>query len=260
MSGAASRSAKQPATATSASRTNGQMSQRLPLGSVWADAAAPRRPAARAAVLEKARDAACSAGAPCDALEAMDRELASLRSEAASSRPLGARLDSAKEKLSKAEAKVQSAQTQLEKAEQVLEDARMQRQKAEEALVELHMEMPKDNPSLPDELVRRTKLLLQRMETERFAVKSEMPQELLSAISAVHEVMNTLQPVPPATVDGPLESENQDVPSSLPGEDSVALDECVSQDNVIDRLDGVDEDDDSALLAIARSLKRARRT
>ena len=56
------------------------------------------------------------AGAPEVALDAMRHELTALKSEAANSRPLGARLDSAKAKLTKAEIKVQAAEDSLEEA------------------------------------------------------------------------------------------------------------------------------------------------
>ena len=78
-----------------------QQPQRLPPGSVWADTPEQQRPALRIAALEKARAAANAAGAPGEAIAAMDQQL-DMRAELARSRPLDARLDSAKAKLAKA--------------------------------------------------------------------------------------------------------------------------------------------------------------
>ena len=84
----------------------------------------------------------------------MDLDLALLRAEVANSRPLGARLDSAKAKFATAESKVQSAEGQLTNAIQHLEEAREQQKAAEETLAELRSEIPKEGAGLSGELVR----------------------------------------------------------------------------------------------------------
>ena len=125
------------------------------------------------------------AGAPEDALDAMGRELAVLRSEVANSRPLGARLDSAKAKLAKGETKVHAEEASMEKAMRQLEEAREQRRQTEESLALLQREVPQQAPSLPDEWVRSTKILLERLESGGFAATVAMPEELVSAMTAV---------------------------------------------------------------------------
>ena len=236
----------------------------LPPGSVWADPAISAKPAARAAALEKARAAASSAGAPADALAAMDRELQSMKSQAANARPLGARLDSAKAKLLKAESREHAAQNQLEKAVKQLEETREQRKVAEAALLELRSEIPSESSQLPAELVKRTKLLLDRLESGSLAVSAEMPAELVAAMTAVHEVVNTLDPPSASTLDGPLEPAAEAGAGepggvqSMPGR-AAEDDAVMSESEAIDKLDEIDESNDDALLEIARRLKRARR-
>ena len=234
--------------------------QRLPPGSVWADSPQTQRPAARIAALEKARSAASHAGAPEDALVAMDRELADLRSQAASSRPLGARLDSAKAKLAKAESKVEAADAQLARSMQQLEEARRQRRAAEEALTELQAEVPLQARNPPEEWARSTRLLLEKLESGSFAASASMPQEIIAAMTAVHDVINAFNPVQAAKLDGPLEAQ-QAAAGPEPEKQSAAADSAADsqEDDVMGSLDGVDEADDHALLAIARRLKRARR-
>ena len=155
--------------------------------------------------LEKARAAASAAGAPEEALATMDRQMDVLRAEVANSRPLGARLDSAKAKLAKAQAREQAAQVQLDKALQQLEESRKQRQHAEDTLAELHAEVPQEAAGTAQELMRCARDLLQRLESGRFAVNAEMPEEIISAMTAVHEVVNSMDPPLAATLETPLE-------------------------------------------------------
>ena len=234
--------------------------QGLPPGSVWADLP-NARPVTRIAALEKARNAAMAAGAPEDAVAAMDRELTVLRAEAANSRPLGARLDSAKAKLAKAENKVQSAELSLEKAMRQLEEAREQRKELEQSLAELQKEVPQQSHNPPEELLRTTKLLLDRLETGRFAATAGIPEDVISAMTAVHKIVEALEPTVPATLIGPLEPESSAHTEDLvTGPAPTHGQEDAAEDDVMGTLDGIDECDDSALLAIARRLKRARRT
>ena len=217
-----------------------------------------QKPGSKAAALEKAMVSARAAGAPDDALDAMGRELAALRSEIANSRPLGARLDSAKAKLAKAEAKVHAAEASMEKAMRQLEEARQQRKQMEESLAVLQQEVPQQAPSLPDEWVRSTKVLLERLESGGFAATAAMPQELVSAMTAVHQIVNAVDPLPHPAFDVPLEPD-ADQGAKLDVGATRCQPEVGDEDDVMGSLDGVDEADDNALLAIARRLKRARR-
>ena len=199
------------------------------------------------------------AGAPEDALDAMGRELAVLRSEVANSRPLGARLDSAKAKLAKAETWVHAAEASVEKAMRQLEEARKQRRQMEESLALLQREVPQQAPSLPDEWVRSTKILLERLESGGFAATAAMPEELVSAMTAVHEIVNAVDPLPSLAVDAPLEpDEDHEIRSDVAGA-TRRRSEPDDEDDVMGTLDGMDESDDDALLAVARRLKHARR-
>ena len=248
----------------------GQTSKpRLPPGSVWAStpaaaqqstAADKPKPGMKATALEKAIATAKEAGAPEDALDSMRRELAALKSEAANSRPLGARLDSVEAKLAKAEGRVQAAEANVEKAMCQLEEAREQRRLMEEALAQLQMEVPQQKSSLPEEWLRSTRVLLERLETGCFAATTAIPQEVVAAMSAVHQVINAVDPLPAATMDAPLEPAQENVQEPAVAETPEDAEPLDDQDDVMGTLDGVDESDDGALLAIARRLKRARRS
>ena len=241
--------------------------QRLPPGSVWSSmpaagkqlAGAEGRPGAKVAALEKAIATARAAGAPEDALDSMGRQMAVLKSEAANSRPLGARLDSAEAKLAKADSKVQLAEAQLKKAMQQLEEARAQRRDAEQVLADLRVEVPQDNSGVHRELMHRTKALLERLESGKFAASADMPEELLAAMASVHEVVNAVVPLQPPTLDRADTSgihQAEGFSASQAQEDDAAM----SEGDVIESLDRVDESDEDALLNIARRLKRVRRS
>ena len=240
---------------------------RLPPGSVWTSTrssseTAPQRPAARLAALEKARIAARDAGAPVDALQAIDREVASIRAEAASSRPLGARLDCAKSKLAKAESKLTAAEERLQTAMLQVEEARAQRAAAEETLTELRAELPQEGCSTSDNLLRCTKGLLQGLESGHFASvagAAGMPNDVIDAMTAAHKVISIMDPPKPTAFDEPLEPQEGLADSQGTGADD-CCEEPPSADEVMETLYTADEKDEDALLAIARRLKRLRRS
>ena len=176
----------------------------------------------------------------------------------ANSRPLGARLDSGKAKLAKARGKEEAAETQLQKAMQQLDEARKQKQLAEDTLAELRAKVPNDNDGARCDLMRCTRTLLERLESGRFAANAEMPEEIISAMTAVHEVVNSMEPPPTATLDSPLQTQGDGShkEDTQDAEDDATMDET----EVMGRLDGVDDSDSEALLEIARRLKRARRS
>ena len=221
------------------------------------------KPGMRVAALERAMATAKEAGAPEDALVAMGRELDALRAEAANSRPLGARLDSAKAKLAKAEAKVLSAEAHLEQAMKHAEETRALRTAAQEALAELQAEVPQERPNAPEELLRCTKDLLQRLESGRFAAAADIPADLIDAMTAVHNVIGAIEPPHIADLNGPLDAPEPEAAEEEEGSRcrkaaDIAGEEA-SPDHVMQSLDGADDTDDEALLEIARRLKRLRR-
>ena len=87
-----------------------------------------------------------------------------------------------------------------------------------------------------------------------------MPQELVSAMTAVHQIIDAVDPLPAAAMDAPLEPAQEDVREPAVAETPDGAGLLDDEDDVMGTLDGVDELDDSALLAIARRLKRARRS
>ena len=122
--------------------------------------------------------------------------------------------------------------------------------------------------SPPDERVLLTRTLLQRLESGCRAASAPMPAEVISAMTAMHEIVNAMDPTPPdlrpldARLDGPLEDLRQQATEPRGGSGAVAdvnLPLVPGDDDVIMTLDGVDESEDAALLKIARQLKRARR-
>ena len=106
--------------------------------------------------------------------------------------------------------------------------------------------------------MRCTRTLLERLESGRFAANAEMPEEIISAMTAVHEVVNSMEPPPTATLDSPLQTQGDGShkEDTQDAEDDATMDET----EVMGRLDGVDDSDSDALLEIARRLKRARRS
>ena len=237
----------------------------MPHRSVWNSPnasceAAPQRPAARLAALEKARAAAQEAGAPADALQALDREVASIRAEAANSRPLGARLDSAKSKLAKAESKVTAAEERFKAAMLQVEEARAQRAAAEAVLMELKAELPQESCTASEGLLRCTKDLLQRLETGRFASSVPVPADIIEAMTAVHKAIGIIEPARPVAVEEALEPEDGSTASQKLTSEEQCEEEQPSEDLVMETLDTADDSDEDALLAIARRLKRSRRS
>ena len=60
-------------------------------------------------------------------------------------------------------------------------------------------------PTELTEFVRRTKILLDILESGKVAMAGSMPEALLASMAAVHEVVQTIEPMRPPTLDGPLE-------------------------------------------------------
>jgi len=246
---------------------------RLPAGSVWADPSTAGRAeqpgsTARAVALEKALAAAREAGASQATAEALAADAAAARREAADTRPLGARLDSARARMKKAEARVTASAAALAQAQERCVEARAQLETevataptAESppvALVQGHQAA----------LLRCTKELLQMLETGNFAATADLPPELVGAMTAVHHVVRTMEPELAPTLDGPLEPEATAAPaageSNRSAGDASASGErdgdggAESEDEIMADLDGAHDEDEASLLLIARRLKRAR--
>jgi hypothetical protein len=229
--------------------------------------------------LEKALAAAREAGASPATADALAAEAAAARREAADTRPLGARLDSARARMKKAEARVTASAAALAQAQDRCAEARAQLEsmRTELAMLETEVanapaaERPYATQVQGDQkaLLQCTKDLLERLETGGFAAKADMPPELLGAMTAVHEVMRTMEPELAPTLDGPLGPE---APAAAPGSrrpqvvDEVSAngeqdggEGAESEDEIMADLDGAHEEDEASLLLIAQRLKRARR-
>ena len=176
----------------------GAQQPRLPAGSVWANTPgkqqhqqqqAPRTPAAKVAALEQALGAARSAGASQDALSALEAEVAGARQKAADTRPLGARLDSARAKEKRMAAKVAAAE---EAMQQALENQRVAVAQHEEAQAELNLllaaQVPGDGESAMQQSARA---LLQALEQSSLVAHGSTvpPEGVLEAMRALQNAV-----------------------------------------------------------------------
>jgi len=109
-------------------------------GSAWANGP-PQHPAAKAAALEKAVSAARAAGASSDAVLALQREVQTAKQSAADKRPLGARLDSAKAKVARAENKLAAADYAVQQAIERQDEAKSQVEAERQELLALEKEV-----------------------------------------------------------------------------------------------------------------------
>ena len=168
-----------------------------------------------------------------------------------------------------AEAAVEEAQQKLEQARAVAADAEDKVRSEEAAQQAAAVESPQHAPvAAHEELVRRTRALLQILESGRVVAGRDLPDELVQSMVAAHEVMEEIAPTPAARVDEPLERDQPEGATQL-GRRTRSADEaftsganevfaiCGDTDPIAE-LDGVAEDDTEALLAIAMRLKRAR--
>ena len=167
---------------------------RLPPGSVWAEsqpggsphAPGDHKPAARVAALERAAAATREAGASAEAREAIDRELAAAKVEVASTRPLGARLDSARAKVRKANAKLEAADVALTKAQTQRAEASDQAARAAEELKALEDECAEHSMPQPG-LVDGVRKLLAALEGRA----GGLPEEVVDSMAQLHLLTGT---------------------------------------------------------------------
>ena len=121
--------------------------------------------------------------------------------------------------------------------------------------------MPQEGVGASHKLMCRTRAFLERLESGWFAARTDMPEEIISAMTAVHKLVNCLEPPPPASLEWPLQATADNVVGSSRGGEGDAPEEdtCMTENEVIGKLESIDDSDNEALLEIARSLKRARR-
>ena len=182
-------------------RTGPVIGHRLPAGSVWAEAD-PKTAAARATALEKAAAAARAAGASNATAEALAADAAEAKREAVSCKPLGARIDSARAKLRRAEAKTTSSREALEKAKASHAEACTQRDEAKAELEVLEKECAMRGSSTPDgrmcSVLNGARELLLKLEGSPLvsADTHEPPEPLLAAMRVLHAAIAEAAPEP----------------------------------------------------------------
>lgn len=184
--------ANQPPQARAVSRPR----RRLPPGSAWAEPQpAARRQTnggSRAAALEEARAAAADAGAPDEALEAMDQRIETLRAE---SRPLGARIDSAQAKVRKTAERLQRAQAAVAAAHRQQEEALQAHAEAEDALAELNQQLPAPDVPRQGQLITGITALLNALEGSALTVPggNGPPEAVLARMHDMHVLLGAVE-------------------------------------------------------------------
>ena len=176
---------------------------RLPANSVWADPE-PKTPAARAVALERAAATARAAGASDAAAQVLAAEAAEAKKEAVSNKPLGARIDSARARLRKADARLASSREALESAKALHADACSQRDQASAELEALERECAlrgggTNTPDLRMESVLSgaRELLLKLEGSPLVSVHTQEPPELvLAAMRTLHAAIAEAAPEP----------------------------------------------------------------
>ena len=167
----------------------GTLQPRLPPGSVWASPARkempPRTLAAKATALDQALAAAWAAGASQDALAALRTDVAGAKQEAADTRPLGARLDSARAKVLRAATKASAAEEAVRQAVERQQAASVQQEEAQAELNSLLAQMPGDGEPA---ILQGARALLQALEQSSGFVAGTGPSP-----ERVLEAMRTLQ-------------------------------------------------------------------
>ena len=150
------------------------------------------------AALEKALTAARDAGASVEVIDAMGRQVAALKEQRAGTRPLGARLDSARAKFNKAELKVNAAEEALAKACESLEQAKQHREDAKSALEVLLAEVPQEcilaaTMEQHQVLIESVQELLEKIEASRIIdPATNAPEEsILQTMQRLHAIVGT---------------------------------------------------------------------
>ena len=231
------------------------------------------RPAAQAAVLEKAAAAAEAACAQPEALQSLSAAAASARKRAEDEKPLHQRLAAAEKKLARAQAMQEKADAEAARAVAAAATSRQATDDAKKEFEELRRSVADATPptDVTDSatITEATRSLLQALELLPLRSADATPgmAPVLAAMANLHGVLGTAQEAQREAAEAAAELINRgDCPASEGGEmddsgddeDGVRPDE-LSETDVMRELDAVPEDDESQLIAVARQLKRARR-
>ena len=129
-----------------------------------------------------------------------------------SDRRVNAKLEAARLAASRASSAVSAAEAAVEAAQLKLQQARAKAEEAEKKVrngeASIHAESQQHTgPGAHEELIRRTRALLNVIESGRLAPGRDLPEELVQCMTAAHEVMEAMAPTPAARIDEPLEPE-----------------------------------------------------
>ena len=211
-------------------------------------------------------EAAEAAGASAAAVEALRKDAVALREER---RSAGGRLDAARAKAARsareaddARAALDAAKCRLEASEKAADEA-----KAELAAVEAELARPSASvPEMPPDIVAGVRALLDALETAPVpcatSVGPLLPERVLAAVRSLRERVDppALEPQLDEALEAPGKAQGEGI--AVPTTAAVPSDGSSAEeaDSLMGALDSADEEDDAALVAIARRLKRARQT
>ena len=191
----------------------------------------------------------------------------------------GARLDSCEAYVARARRRAQEAAAAVLAAEEALAAAKAHQVEfdAELAEGEARLESLRAGFAATEEdgelgadatcgnLLSSTKQLLQRLETGSFASTANMPADVISAMTAVHEALTAVSPPPPAPkLDAALEPQATTEAAGATRRKADALEhveeeEQLSEDETMEELAALDDEDEEGLLQLARRLKQIKR-
>ena len=258
-----------PSVQTPPPRDNVQ-AQRLPPGSAWANGSPHQsqrfeRPKANAKVkaLEKAVEVAREAGATEDAIATLLGDIEAAKQEVADTRPLGARLDSARAQLAKAEAKVLAAEAAVAQAIERCNEAKAWRENAAASWSRLQQEVPRESFCL-EPLVQGARNLLAQLEQSWVADPStgQMPERILAGMKELHDALAASAPEQLPNMDTSSPAGDDTSPEASQGAEQHASKDSVdakdAAEALLESLDGADMQSDVQLADILRKAAAAR--
>lgn len=256
----------------------------LPAGPAWANRREPTA-SSRASALEQAAAAERRAGVPIEAASAVAAEAAATKRAATEAKPPSERLDRLRERLERAESKRAAAQEKSERALERLDQAAQHVDLVRRELADFEAGLSQQAPDVAP--INALHLAGQRLldRWENFAwrsssgVRAEPPTDVLEAMRELHAAHAAAAPPVALSLDEALEpgpladisasavepsSDRQEPVVTEPPSEPIVVAASRSGDPgqeaavaIADLMDVADEDED-ALLAAARRLKRAR--
>ena len=171
---------------------NGGLAPRLPRAQL------PARPPTKIQRLEQAVAAARDGGAGEAALASLENELQAARTAAADSRPIGARLDSARAKESRAARALEAAEAAVTTAVQRRDAARKTLEDAEKELASLpKAPRPPPDYASEDAVVGKARALLESLECSRISdsLTGDVPEMVLDDMRSLREALDAAAPL-----------------------------------------------------------------